>query len=207
MRGGKKQLFIVGNGPISHDMSGMVDGADFVVRFNEPKVSIGMSGTKSDWLFVNNCGKPMQRRIENPAYVESPIVRASRWIFFVYHPIVARRYQVKPNLLSRLKGRRTDWTAAALDMFGRAGKDVVILPSTFYEEGCAELGIPADRMDKVFPSTGYFGIRYVLREFSEREWDVHICGFSWEGWKRHAWGDERRWAEALAERGRVRVWT
>lgn len=202
----RKKLFIVGNGPLPHDMSDAVDSADFVVRFNEPKASKGMSGTKTDWLFLNNCGKPMQRRIEDPAYVASPIVRAARWVFLTYHPIAVARYQVKPNILSRIKGRRADWTRAALDMFGKAGKDVVILPVTFYEEGCAELGIPVSEMTKVFPSTGYFGIRYVLREFATQEWDVHICGFTWEGWKRHAWGDERRWVQAMAEKHAITVW-
>jgi hypothetical protein len=203
----RKRLFIVGNGPLPRDMSAEIDSADFVVRFNEPKASIGMSGTKTDWLFLNNCGKPMQRRVENPAYVESPIVKAARWVFFAYHPIVAKRYQVKPNILSRLKGRRADWTGAALDMFGRAGKEVVILPSTFYEEGCAELGIPKSQMTKVFPSTGYFGIRYVLREFPSDIWEIHLCGFTWEGWKRHAWGDERRWVQTMVKERAITIWT
>jgi hypothetical protein len=61
-------------------------------------------------------------------------------------------------------------------------------------------------MKYIFPSTGYFGIRYVLDEFQTDAWSINLCGFSWEGWKRHAWGDERRWAERLAEEGRINVW-
>ena len=34
----KKQLFVIGNGPISEDIGSTVDAADFVVRFNEPRL-------------------------------------------------------------------------------------------------------------------------------------------------------------------------
>ncbi len=48
----RKKLFIVGNGVLLEDMSARVDASDAVMRFNEPKASIGMSGTKTTWLFV-----------------------------------------------------------------------------------------------------------------------------------------------------------
>ncbi|MBN9077893.1 MAG: hypothetical protein BGN87_22880 [Rhizobiales bacterium 65-79] len=202
----KKRLFVVGNGPISRDMSGEVDAADFVVRFNEPKQSIGMSGTKTDWLFIANAGKPMQRRLEDPNYFTSPIVAAARRVFLVYHPDIIKTYHPKPHILSRLKGRRGNWTNSAILMYGRAGKEVTVMPPGFYEEGCKALGLSAAQMKYIFPSTGYFGIRYVLDEFQADAWSINLCGFSWEGWKRHAWGDERRWAERLAEEGRINVW-
>jgi hypothetical protein len=102
----KKRLFVVGNGPLPEDLSARVDASDHVIRFNEPKASIGMSGTKTDWLFLNNTGKPMQRRLADPAYPVSPIVRAADLVFFVYHPRIIRQHVMKPNILSRLKGRR-----------------------------------------------------------------------------------------------------
>lgn len=200
-----KTLFIVGNGPLPRDLGAEVEAADFVVRFNEPKASIGMSGTKTDWLFLNNSGKPMQRRLVNPDYVRSPIVSAAGTIFFVYHPLTISHYLIRPNPLSWLRGRRADWTRAALDMFGKAGKEVVILPPGLYEAGCAELGLPKDKMRTVFPSTGFFGIRYVLGRFGP-DWQIHICGFSWQGWKRHAWADERAWVEARCRERNITVW-
>jgi len=202
----KKLLFVVGNGPISRDMTADVDGADFVVRFNEPKQSIGMSGTKTDWLFIANAGKPMQRRLEDPNYFASPIVASARRVFLVYHPDIIKAYHPKPNILSRMKGRRGNWTEAAILMYGRAGKEVTVLPPTFYEDGCKALGLSTVQMKSVFPSTGYFGIRYLLGEFRLSEWMINMCGFSWEGWKRHPWMDERRWIERLVEKQHIKVW-
>jgi hypothetical protein len=202
----KKQMFVVGNGPIKEDMSGIVDAADFVVRFNEPKKSIGMSGVKTDWLFIANAGKPMQRRLESPDYFSSAIVAAARRIFLVYHPDIIEAYHPKPNFLSKAKGRRGDWTRAAILSYGRAGKEVTILPPAFYEDSCKALGIPSSQMKSIFPSTGYLGIRYILNDFSPENWNINLCGFTWEGWKRHAWGDELRWAESLVEKQDIKVW-
>lgn len=202
----RKRVFVVGNGPLARDLGAEVEAADFVVRFNEPKAAKGMSGTRTDWLFLNNSGKPMQRRLADPGYVRSPIVAAARTVIFAYHPLTISRYLIRPNPLSWLRGRRANWTAAALDMFGRAGKEVLILPPAAYEEGCAELGLPAERMREVFPSTGFFGIRHVLRHCPAEEWDVVICGFTWQGWKRHAWADERAWLEQRMGERPIEVW-
>lgn len=201
-----KEVFIVGNGPLPHDLSERVDAAAHVVRFNEPKASIGWSGTRTDWLFINNSGKPMQRRILNPEYAHSPIVRAADFVFFAYHPMTIRNYLIKPNILSRLSGRKADWTPAALDMFGRSGKKIVILPPSYYEEGCDMLAIPEQERRTVFPTTGFFGIRYTLERFVGGEWDIHICGFSWEGWKRHAWNAERDWLVRQVEERKLTLW-
>lgn len=204
----KKRLFIVGNGPLPHDMSERVDASDHVVRFNEPKASIGMSGTKTSWLFVCNTGKPMQRRLNNPNYPSSPIVQAAEMVFLVNHPISVKKYGLQPKFLSRLKGRRAEWTWAALMMYGAAGKMVTVLPPTFYEESCLELGADAAIMleRRTFPSTGYFGIRFALARLPADRWDVEIAGFSWQGWQRHAWADERAWVEKKARERNIRIW-
>lgn len=102
----KKRLFIVGNGPLISDLGDRVNSSDHVIRFNEPKSSPGMSGTKTDWLFVCNTGKPMARRLKNPDYPGSPIVQAAQLVFLVSHPIAVENYGHKPRLLSRLGGRR-----------------------------------------------------------------------------------------------------
>jgi hypothetical protein len=198
-----KRLVIVGNGPLSRDFSTEVDAADFVLRFNEPKASIGMSGTRTDRLVMANSGKPMQRRLTDPALVSSPIFKATREIMLAYHPQIIARYFRKPNMLSRLKGRRADWTAAVIATFGGAGKEVRIMPPQFYEAGCRELGLTAERMHEVFPSTGFFGIWHALQTSPAKEWRVELCGFSWAGWRRHAWADERGWVESRVAEGRI----
>jgi hypothetical protein len=200
-----KRMVIVGNGPLSRDFSAHVDSADFVIRFNEPKAGIGLSGVKTDRLFMANSGKPMERRLNDPTLLDQPIFRATREIILAYHPQIIARYFRKPNLLSRLKGRRVDWTIPAIQKFGVAGKEIRVMPPAFYFHGCAELGLPENKMRKVFPSTGYFGIFYALERFPAAQWRIEVCGFTWAGWQKHAWADERRWVAGHVEAGRLHM--
>ncbi|AAL52782.1 hypothetical protein BMEI1601 [Brucella melitensis bv. 1 str. 16M] len=84
-----------------------------------------------------------------------------------------------------LKGRRADWTTKAIEVLGAQGKEIRIMPPQFYLGVCEELGITADKMAELFPSTGFFGIWYMLRNFPQSQWNIRICGFSWQGWKHH----------------------
>lgn len=198
------RIVIVGNGPLSRDFTQSVDSADFVLRFNEPKASIGLSGTRTDLLMINNTGKPMQRRLDSADYFKSPLVQAAREIMFPYHPITIRNWMIKPNPLSRLiNRRRADWTLPALERFGEEGKPVHIMPPAFYVASCAEIGIPGDRMGKLFPSTGYLGLRHIFQRFADRDWSAEIIGFSFEGWSKHSWANERGWVEARISEGRL----
>lgn len=190
-----KTAVIIGNGKLHHDLSRIVDDADFVMRFNAPNLSGGMSGTRTDMLMLAASSKAMQRRLVDPAFLESAAFKAVKEVVLVYHPGIIRKYHPRPNILSRMKGRRADWTMQAIELIGSAGKEIRIMPPQFYLDGCAALGVSGPRMREVFPSTGFLGICHVLSKFPAGEWDVKLCGFSWEGWKRHAWQDERRWVE------------
>ena len=56
-----------------------------------------------------------------------------------------------------------------------------------------------------FPSTGYFGLTYVLQNFDPSQWKIMLCGFSWEGWRRHPWGTEREWVMSKVEQNILSV--
>jgi hypothetical protein len=191
----RKTAVIIGNGTLHRDLSGVVGSAEFVMRFNEPNLSGGMSGTRTDMLMLAASSKVMQRRLIDPAFLESTVFKAVKEVMLVYHPSIIRTYHPKPNILSRLKGRKADWTMQAIELIGGAGKEIRIMPPQFYIHGCAVLGMTDPRMHEVFPSTGFLGICYVLSNFPEAEWQVKLCGFTWEGWKRHAWQEERHWVE------------
>ncbi len=195
------RVVVVGNGPLPRDLSDDIDSADFVLRFNEPKASKGMSGVKTDMLMVNNSGKPMQRRLRDPGYFRSAIVQEAREVVFPYHPFTIRTWMIRPSLLSRLRGRRADWTLQAIEAMGQAGKEIRVMPPAFYEDSCEELGVPGSKMHEVFPSTGYLGLRHIFLRFPTPEYRIELCGFSWEGWKRHAWADERSWVEKKIANG------
>lgn len=196
-----KRVSIIGNGPVEAGSGAAIDAADMVIRFNEPWQPPEDIGSRTDILFLVNSGKSMQARLANAQYLESNPFRAAKEIILPYHPSVIARYHRRPNLLSRLKGRRADWTWQTIEALGERGKPVTVLPVSFYEQGCEELGIAPAQMQKLFPSTGFLGIRYALARFPAPEWSIEIRGFSWKGWKRHDWELERNWATRKSHEG------
>lgn len=193
MTDGRKRLVIVGNSPLPENARERIDAADAVMRFNQPPHSVEEAGFKTDVLFVSNAGNPMQRRLENSSYPRSPVFMAAKEVVFSYSPEVIRRYHPKPNLLSRLRGRKSDWTRQASALFEGAGKPVTIMSTQFYVECCEILGIAEAERRRLFPSSGFIGFRYGLQKFPAPEWSIDILGFTWEGWAKHPWKAEREW--------------
>jgi hypothetical protein len=201
----QESVAIVGNGPVPDGVAEMIDASGVVIRFNEPLQPVERIGARTDILFLMNSGKTMQHRLSDPAFVQSQAFRNARRVVLPYHPSIVAKYHPRPNILSRLKGRKADWTTETLAMLEQAGKEAVVLPAAFYEESCGELGIPAERRNAVFPSSGFLGIRYALTNFMPPQWKIGICGFGWDGWKRHPWADERRIVASLIECGEISV--
>jgi hypothetical protein len=194
-----RRVVIIGNGPIEAGLADSIGAADLVIRFNQPPHPPETAGSRTDILFLMNSGKSMQARLADRAFWEQPLLRDAGQVILPYHPSIIARYHPKPNLLSRLKGRKADWTRETTARLGAMGKPVYVLPAAFYEESCADLGIARSDLRKVFPSTGFLGIRYALQNFTAPEWMVEICGFGWTGWKRHDWERERKWVRQRLE--------
>lgn len=201
----RKTAVIVGNGKLEHDLSTVADSAQFVMRFNEPNLAGKLSGSNTDMLMLAASSKALHRRMADPAFLENAALKSAKVLMLAYHPLIIRKYHPRPNIFQRLAGRRADWTMQTIQLMGNAGKEIRIMPPQFYVDGCAALGIAGPRMHKVFPSTGFLGICYVLANFPASDWDIKLCGFSWEGWKRHDWQNERAWVDDKIADGRIGV--
>jgi len=200
-----KRVNIIGNSRVQAGSGASIDAADVVIRFNEPSQPLEDIGSKTDILFLVNSGKSMQSWLVGTGYLDSRLFREAKEIILPYHPIVIARYHPHPNLLSRLRGRRADWTWHAIVDIGQRSKPVTVLSAGFYEQSCEDLGIPPARRHELFPSTGFLGIRYALQRFPASEWHIELRGFSWTGWKRHDWERERSWVLQRCKEGMVAI--
>lgn len=205
MEPSRKRLVIVGNADLPQDFSKQIDAADYVLRFNWPRRLDGWSGTKTNCLMMCNSGKPMQQKVYNPKFLESEFFRQAEQIVLVYHPLIMRTYFSKPKLLSRLiNHRKVDWTREAIEVFGRLNKEIVVKSSQFYLDACADIKITDAQLKQYFPSTGYLGIWNCLTHFDLTVWEVYLCGFTWQGWKRHNWSNEAEWVRARVDEGKCK---
>ncbi len=108
-----------------------------------------------------------------------------------------------PPIHLRLAGRRQNHDGLCRDVCAKSGKPVSILPAALYEDACRKLGILGPDRRIVFPSTGFLAI---LAELGNPQSDdaIHLFGFSFQGWKRHKWTEER--AFVLSVNGRRLVY-
>lgn len=198
----KRRLVVVGNADLPRDFSEQIDTADYVLRFNRPRLLDGWSGSKTSCLMMCNSGKPMQEKLKDQSFIEYKFFQQAELITLVYHPDIMKAYFKPPHLASRLLNhRRLDWTDKAIKMFGGSGKDIVIKSAQFYLDACAEIGIKGEGLKEWFPSTGYLGIWDCLQHFDLSNWVIYLCGFTWQGWKHHAWSSEEKWVRARIAEG------
>jgi len=200
----RKTCFIIGNGRLSLDLSARIDAADYVLRFNDPPVIQGWSGLKTDGLMLCNSGKPMQLKLADPQFLRSPFLQAASEVILAYHPAIIRRFFKRPLITSYLlHGRKRDWSWETIEKLGSLGKRITILPPQSYLQSCAELDIEGEELKKTFPSTGYLGISHMLQQCPPEIWSVTLAGFSWQGWKRHAWQREEAWIRERIKSGQL----
>jgi hypothetical protein len=203
LSGPVKRIVIVGNGPVEPGLAQTIDSADTVIRFNEANIQPDLTGSKTDILFLMNSGKSMQARLENPAYWQASFVKDAKEIILPYHPSIVRQYHPRPNLLSRLKGRKADWTDETVKKAESLGKHVTVLSAEFYYETCRILDISKDQLSSVFPSSGLLAIRSVIETQKAAPTQIQFCGFSWQGWKRHSWDNEQHWVSEQIRLGKI----
>lgn len=192
---------IVGNGPVEGKVREVIDASGVVIRFNEPTHPADVAGTRTDILFIANSGKTMQQRLAGRSFRSCPAFVAARKVVLPYHPEILARYHQRPSLLSRLKGRKLDWTTETVAMCRDAGKEIEILEPASYEACCAAIGIAHHDRRRIFPSSGILALHHVLTVLRVPGSRIHLSGFTWDGWKRHPWLEERAWAQHVLSGG------
>ncbi|KAB0681518.1 hypothetical protein F6X38_05920 [Aureimonas leprariae] len=185
---------IVGNAPETGDHAARIDAADLVVRFNNAPGLGRQAGTRTTHLVLVNHGGQMREWLEDPDFVRRRVVAEAGAFLLPFPP--------KPPEADPSEDGR-DWTGEAAARLRPLGCPVAVLPEPLTREAAAlvrrEAGRPAA------PSTGYltaFALLAVTRPEAVR---FDVFGFGFAGWEGHAFDAERRWFEAMAAAGRLRL--
>ena len=191
-----RRLVLVGNAPVEGDRAALVDGADAVVRFNGASGFAGATGSRTDRLFLVNCGGQMREWLDDPAFAMRPAVAAARRIVL---PIAPTGQGIVEPDADRFAGH-VNHAAEATARLRAAGRAVRVLPRRAFEAACAALAIEPDGGRA--PSTGFVALHH-YRTGLPAAWTVELVGFGFDGWQGHAWDAERTWVERRLGRGLV----
>ena len=184
-----KIVAIIGNGPLSEADRLFIGAADIVTRFNlVPEAHINLSA-RTDELFLSCSSKQIGEYLAERRYETDPCFQSASRIVLPYNPSIIAAHMPRPSFLSRLKGRRADWTEVCKKVAARLGKQVVVLSAADYRNACIALGIEGRGRD-FYPSSGYLAVARALNIHDPSTHRIHLFGFGFMGWKKHPWTAE-----------------
>ncbi|MBX4926952.1 hypothetical protein ABID08_004682 [Rhizobium binae] len=196
-----KKIVIVGNGEVGEEQAGIIDAADFVIRFNDCR-SYGAGGSRTDAVAVCNTGRPAKAMLGSRDWRTHPGVKSACEIWSVRDPdkFAAMR---APLAVSHpdLDDFCDDYTDAFSAFCAEAGKTHVVIDKSMHEAVDASLSAFA-AAPYVVPSSGMIVIAEVLSKFPQAE--VMLAGFGHVGWEWHPFAAERQLVQSYIAAGRLR---
>ncbi|MBY5568823.1 Urease operon accessory protein [Rhizobium leguminosarum] len=191
---------IVGNGEVGAAEAGVIDAADFVIRFNDCR-SYGAGGSRTDAVAVCNTGRPAKAMLGSPEWRAHPGVVSAGEIWSVRDPekFAAMR---APLAVSHpeLDDFCDDYTDEFSVFCADAGKRHVVIDKAVHEAVDASLSAFAPS-SYVVPSSGMIVIAEVLNTYAEAE--VTLAGFGHAGWEWHPFPAERQLVDSYIAAGRL----
>ncbi|WP_183844340.1 Urease operon accessory protein [Rhizobium etli] len=192
---------IVGNGEVGEGEAGIIDAADFVIRFNDCR-SYGAGGSRTDAVAVCNTGRPAKAMLGSREWRSHSGVVSAREIWSVRDPkkFAAMR---APLAVSHpdLDDFCDDYTDAFSAFCAETGKTHVVIDTSLHEAVDASLSAFAPA-PYVVPSSGMIVIAEVLNTYADAE--VMLAGFGHVGWEWHPFAAERQLVNRYIEEGRLR---
>ncbi len=192
---------IVGNGEVGEGIAGIIDAADFVIRFNDCR-SYGAGGSRTDAVAVCNTGRPAKAMLGSREWRAHPGVVAAGEIWSVRDPekFAAMR---APLAVSHpeLDDFCDDYTAEFSAFCADTGKTHVVIDKSIHDAVDAAISAfsPAPY---VVPSSGMIVIAEVLNTYAAAE--ATLAGFGHVGWEWHPFSAERQLVDSYIAAGRLK---
>jgi hypothetical protein len=188
-----KSIAIVGNAEPCSALNNEINSSDHIIRFNKPPISNPGEGknTRTDTLVISNSSKQTASLMRDPNYLNGIYFSKANNIIFPYSQAIIKKYMPSPRLTSRLLGRKKDYTHLCIDKCIRNRKQYSILTDHDYLETCKAIGIGKRKLYETFPSSGIMIIHKLVTSLAQGT-PISLYGFTFQGWKKHAWCNEKK---------------
>ncbi len=197
------KIAIVGNGSVGPENLAHAERHEMIIRFNAPPEAHAAAGGKTDVLYLSNSSKQTQSILTDRTFLEGPFFTSTQTIMMPYAGSIVSRYMKKPNILSRLKGRKPDYSKDIASVATAFGKMTDTLTDEAYMYAAGLLGIAGDDLKQFFPSSGFLATLHTISQTGADDWPVNLFGFGFSGWKRHKWAEEKAVVESLQDEGKL----
>ncbi len=184
-------LAIVGNAPGIGAAAGVIDAADYVVRFNNAAGFGDLTGSRVTHLALVNRGGQMREWLEDRDFLKRPVVQAAQAFILPFPLLAAEENGPEPIC----------WTREALARLRPSGRPIHILPQSLHDRA-RRLLAPHTR-GCPNPSTGFLVTLALLLDRACHADPVRAYGFGFDGWPGHPWAAERAWFADVQGAGRL----
>lgn len=189
-----KRMIILGNAPMTMDMSEYIDASDLIVRFNECRNYGKGTGSRVDVLCINNFGQPAEEWAKDQTYKKLPFIGQVREIWLPRTPsLLEHRKTVKDRHFNPARFR--DLGDALVSGNQLEDRSIVKFSDALNERILNDLKSLSSGEFRE-PSTGILAIAHILAQPRFADYRKIILGFTFEGWTGHPWSGEK----ALVER-------
>lgn len=190
-----KKIILVANSNQVKNINSLINDQDVVVRFNIPEDDkIKKTGYRTDILFLANTVDLMEDRLKSDEFNSFIDTLEDTSIIFPYEDELISKINPKCKVVHRkffLKFKeyiKNSDNHKYMKYFEEKNLPVDIIDQSYY---WAAKGL-IDTDDESILSTGFIATTYFLNNDRYRDYDIYLCGFTFEGWSGHSWNEEKR---------------
>ncbi|MDS7927888.1 hypothetical protein RMB13_00005 [Acinetobacter sp. V102_4] len=189
-----KKIILVANSDDIPDVNGMINDQDIIVRFNIPnEKKIGITGRRTDILFLANTVDLMERRLKDKKFNDFIDTLEDTAVFFPFEDDLIN----KMNPIGKISYRkffikfkkyiRNSNNDRYINYFSEKNIKVKVIDQSYYWS--AKGLMSTDNLSIL--STGFIAIFYFLSNKEYTNYDIYLCGFTFHGWSGHDWEQEK----------------
>lgn len=201
----KNKIILIANSDLVFDINNQITPQDIIVRFNIPKSSTLTRTTyRTDFLFVANTVDLLHKKLNKKSKFMKFIQNMDNnfKIIFPYSDQLIKKnkpYYRKKSLFRRdqlcINYNNTKYYKILTDL----GYKVSILPEQIYLNLKDKVNLESD----CILSTGLIALDYFMNNPNFKMYEIYLHGFSFEGWKGHAWDKEKLYISDLINQKKV----
>ena len=198
-----KKILIIGNGFIFKNYEDLYKTSNLILRFNNPRLLGAFDDGKTDYLSIVDTGNPalifllqIKNKVNNTFF---KIFIKSKNIIFCRnseihknHFLRNKNFFYKSHLESHLS--IADLFLPELKYYNKR----VIIVDKKINNYCFEKLEATSEKKFICPSTGFITLNYFLTNKKFKDYEKHLVGFSFKGWKGHPWAAESLIIKSLA---------
>lgn len=186
----KPRLLILGNAPLRENLSEFIDSSDIVLRFNDAFYYGFNTGFKVDILCITNTGSSSLSIATNKEILRKRINEKVSEIWLPRDSAYHKQYIIENNIDYTLT-EFNDYSQEIIES-NHLNNKVIKNFSKEFNKTVFNKVINYNPSYFICPSTGIMALEYIISDERFSEFEKILVGFTFEGWKGHAWAEEQK---------------